>query len=164
MITRIHEAEPLVKHISCDCKCKFNSTTYNSNQKWSKHTCQCECKKYQTCKKDSNWNPSTCISENSKFLKSIGDTSVIVCDEIINATDSVSKNVTNTMPTNMTNIISTNVPNTVSINSDDKKLRYKTNCYIFHVLLVIILLFTIAIICYHYAKRSSAQNKSILAY
>ena len=24
----------LVKHISCDCKCKFNSTTCNSNQKW----------------------------------------------------------------------------------------------------------------------------------
>ena len=50
MITRIHEAEPLVKHISCDCKCKFNSTTYNSNQKWSKHKCQCECKNIRHAK------------------------------------------------------------------------------------------------------------------
>ena len=23
------------EHISCDCKCKFNSTTWNSNQKWN---------------------------------------------------------------------------------------------------------------------------------
>ena len=34
-------------------------------------------------KKDYSWNPSTCISENSKYLKSITDTSVIKCGEII---------------------------------------------------------------------------------
>ena len=33
MITRINEVKTLVKHISCDCKCKFNSATCNSNQK-----------------------------------------------------------------------------------------------------------------------------------
>ena len=27
------EAKTMVKHISCDCKWKFNSTTCNSNQK-----------------------------------------------------------------------------------------------------------------------------------
>ena len=27
------------KHISCDCKCKFNSTTCNSNQKWNNKRC-----------------------------------------------------------------------------------------------------------------------------
>ena len=26
MITRTNEAKTMVKHISCDCKCKFNST------------------------------------------------------------------------------------------------------------------------------------------
>ena len=36
MITRINEAKTLMKHISCDCKCKFNSTTCNSNKKWNK--------------------------------------------------------------------------------------------------------------------------------
>ena len=53
------------------------------------------------------WNPSTCICENSRYLKSI------VCDEIINVTDGGLTNVTNTIPTNVTS--------TVSINSDDKK-------------------------------------------
>ena len=31
-ITSINEAKTLVKHISCDCKCKFSSRTRNSNQ------------------------------------------------------------------------------------------------------------------------------------
>ena len=45
---------------------------------------------------------------------------------------------------------------TVLINSHNKKVRYKMVCYIFHdFLLVIILLFTIAIICYHYTKHGS---------
>ena len=43
---------------------------------------------------------------------------------------------------------------------DDKKVRYKMN-YVFHaVLLAIILLFIIAIICYHYTKQR-AQQKNI---
>ena len=46
----------MTKHISCDCKCKFNNTTCTSNQKWNKKTCQCECKNCRTCKKDSSWN------------------------------------------------------------------------------------------------------------
>ena len=32
-ITRINEAKTMVKQISCNCKCKFNSPTCNSNQK-----------------------------------------------------------------------------------------------------------------------------------
>ena len=39
MITRINEVKTLVKHI----KCKFNSTKYNSNQKWNNDKCQGEC-------------------------------------------------------------------------------------------------------------------------
>ena len=114
MKTRTNEAKTLVKHISCNCKCEINSTICNSNQKWNNVTCQCECKKYCTCKKDYSWNCSTCICENSRFLKSIVDTSVIMCNEIIHAADSVSENVINTIPTN--------VISTISINSDDKKV------------------------------------------
>ena len=33
IITNKNEAKTMTKHISCDCKCKFNSTTCNSNQK-----------------------------------------------------------------------------------------------------------------------------------
>ena len=51
-IRRINEAKTLVKCISCDCKCRFDSTTCNSNLKWNNGKCQCECKKYHTCKKD----------------------------------------------------------------------------------------------------------------
>ena len=52
MITYKNEAKAMRKHISCDCKCKFISTTWNSNQKWNNKSCQCECKIYPTCKKD----------------------------------------------------------------------------------------------------------------
>ena len=67
---------------------------------------------------------------------------MIACDEIIY----------------VMNIVSTNV----SINSDDKKVRYKKVCYILHtVLLVFMLLYMIAIICYHYAKNESKLKKCI---
>ena len=36
MITTKNEAKTMEKHISCNCKCKFNSTTCISNQKWYK--------------------------------------------------------------------------------------------------------------------------------
>ena len=62
MITNKDEAKAMKEHISCDCKYKFNSATCNSEQKWNNKTCQCECK-----------NPSTCICQNSKYLKSIAD-------------------------------------------------------------------------------------------
>ena len=85
---------------------------------------------------------------------------MIACDEIINATDSVSRNVTNTIPTNMTDTISINVTSTVSTNSDNEKVRYKMDCYISHTfLLVIILLFTTAIVYYHYPKRRTKQKR-----
>ena len=69
MITNKNEAKTMTKHISCDCQCKFNSTTCNSNQKWNNEAFQCECQNYCKCKKDYSWNPSTCICQNSKYLK-----------------------------------------------------------------------------------------------
>ena len=33
-ITNKNEAKTMAKHVSCDYKSKFNSITYNSNQKW----------------------------------------------------------------------------------------------------------------------------------
>ena len=57
-----------------------NSKTCNSNQKWSNKTCQCEFKTYHKCEKGFNCNHSTCICENIKYLKSVADTSVTMCD------------------------------------------------------------------------------------
>ena len=72
---------------------------------------------------------------DGEHLKSIADTLVIACDETIHVMDILSTNMTNTIPTN------------VSTNSDGKKVRFKMDCYILHiVLLKIILLFIIAII------------------
>ena len=67
MITNKNEAKVMTEHISCDCKCKFDSSIYNLNKKWNNRTCQCRCKNYHMCMKDYSWNPSTCICENSKY-------------------------------------------------------------------------------------------------
>ena len=52
MITNKNEAKTITKHISCHCKCKFNSSTCESNQEWNNKTCQVECKNYRKCEKD----------------------------------------------------------------------------------------------------------------
>ena len=102
-IIRINEGNTVVKHISYDFKSKFNSTTFNSNQKWKIDTCQCECKNYRTCEKDYSWNRSicengsTCFCENGKYLKSIADDSKIICNEITYAMDIVSTNISTTV-------------------------------------------------------------------
>ena len=66
-------------------------TTANANsivqleiqiKKLNNETCQCV-KIVVHAKKDYNWNPSTCISQNGKYLKSIADILVIACDEIV---------------------------------------------------------------------------------
>ena len=44
---------------------------------------------YNISEKGYNWNPVTCICENGKYLASIIGDSVIVCDETIKETKSV---------------------------------------------------------------------------
>ena len=39
MISNKNEANAMKEHISCDCKCKFNSPMCNSNQKLNNETC-----------------------------------------------------------------------------------------------------------------------------
>ena len=47
MIINKNEAKAMKKHISYDCKSKFNNTTVSSYQKWNNKTCQCECQNYR---------------------------------------------------------------------------------------------------------------------
>ena len=71
---------------------------------------------------------------------------MIKCDEIINASGSVSRNVTST----------------VSKKIFLTKKRYKMDCYILHIaLLVIIEIFIKAIIFYHSSKHRSKLKKGI---
>ena len=111
MITNKDEAKAMTEHTSCDFKCKFNSEIYNSNQKSNNETCQSECKNYHRCEKDYSWNSSTCICENNKYLKSVADTSVTKCDEIVIVMNNLSTKKTNTLTTKKTNTIATNVTN-----------------------------------------------------
>ena len=83
MITWINESKTLAKHISCECKCKFDGRNSNSDQWWNNRKCLCECKKRNLYEKDYVWNPATCNCENVKYLASIMDDSVIMFDEII---------------------------------------------------------------------------------
>ena len=83
------------------------------------------------------------ICENSKYLKSVADTSATEFDQIVTVIDNLSTKNTNTIETNFTI--------TVYINCHSKKVR---DCYISHrILLVIILPLIITIICNHYAKK-----------
>ena len=39
MIVGISESKTLTKHVSCECKCKFDSRKCDSNPKWNNHKC-----------------------------------------------------------------------------------------------------------------------------
>ena len=58
-------------------------------------SCQCECKTYHKCEKGYSWNPSTCICENSKYLKDAAGTSVTKYDEIVIVMNNLSIKKTN---------------------------------------------------------------------
>ena len=79
-------------------------------------------------KNEYSWNPSSCICENSGYLKNLADNSVLRCNEIVSVTDSVSTNVTST--------ISINVTSTVLINFDDKKVWFKMDYHILHMFFI----------------------------
>ena len=72
VITGINESKTLAKHISCECKCKFDGRKCN----------RCECKKHHVCEKGHIWNPATSSCKVGKYLASIIDNLVIKCDEI----------------------------------------------------------------------------------
>ena len=86
MIARINESKALTNYISCKCRCTFGCSKYNSNQKWINDKCWSKCKKYQMCNENYNWNATTCICEDGKYLGSIIDNSVITCDKIMSGT------------------------------------------------------------------------------
>ena len=49
MVTGINESKTLTKHMSWECKCRFDGAKCNSNQWWNNYKCQCECKKHHIC-------------------------------------------------------------------------------------------------------------------
>ena len=127
------EAKAMTEHISCDFK--FNGTTCNSKQKWNSKTYQCGCKNHCKCKKGYSCNPRTCICENSKYFKSVADTSVTERDEIVIFMYIILRKRTST--------IATYITSNPSINCRSKKAR---DCYILHAVLLMTKLILIIII------------------
>ena len=100
MITGKNESK-LTKSISNECKCKFDERKCNSNQKWNNDKCWCKCKKH-ICEKEYILNLPTFSYKNGKYLASIMDDSVIMCDEIIAREAKLFDKETKTVPTNFT--------------------------------------------------------------
>ena len=96
MITDKDEAKAMTEHISCDCKCKFNSATCNSKQNGIIKYVNVNAKNFYKCEKGYSWN-------------------LFILDEIV----IVMKN----LSTEKINIIATNVTSTASINCHSKKVR-----------------------------------------
>ena len=40
-MTGINQSKTLAKHISCECKCRFDGRKCNSDQPWNNDNCQC---------------------------------------------------------------------------------------------------------------------------
>ena len=83
--------------------------------------------------KDCVWNPSTCNCENGKYLASILDDSVIICDEIIYAEEKT---------------------------LNEKNITCKTqNFYILLTFLLITIVLLIAVSIYRYLIKYQAKQK-----
>ena len=83
----MNESKTLTKHISCECKCRFDGRKCDSGQWWNIDKCWCKCKKPHVYEKDSVGNLSACNCENGKYLASIMKDSAIVRDEFIEPYD-----------------------------------------------------------------------------
>ena len=92
MITGTNELKILTKHISCKCKCRFDVIQINGGIMINVY----ESVKNAMYVKKIVWNPATYNCENVKYLPSIIDDSVIICDEVIESYDEEIKNI----PTN----------------------------------------------------------------
>ena len=140
MITEINESKTLTKHISRECKSKFDYRKCNSNQKWNNDKCWCECKNLKerrVCGKDYIWNFATFHCENGTYLASVIDDSVIKYHEIMEETKTMPSK---TIPTK-----------TISTRFNGKKVNCKIkNFYILltFLLIAIALLITVSIYCY----------------
>ena len=78
--------ETLTKHILCKCKCRFDERKCNSDQWWNNDKCLWEFKKRHVCMNDFTYN-----CKNWKYLASIMDDSVYMCDETIESFDRKTK-------------------------------------------------------------------------
>ena len=85
VITGINESKTITEHIICKCECKFDSKniTRIKNGITINVGVSVKIQKNIICaKKNHIWNPATCSCKNGKYVESIIDDSVVICDEI----------------------------------------------------------------------------------
>ena len=62
-LMRLNETRNVLRHESCKCICRLNSSACNSKQIWNSDTCRCDCNEdfagIINCTKGYMWNPST---------------------------------------------------------------------------------------------------------
>ena len=63
-LTMLNKTRNVLRHESCKCVCKLNSSVCNNKQIWNSKTCRDDCKEdfagMINCSKGYTWNPSTC--------------------------------------------------------------------------------------------------------
>ena len=79
MITGINESKTLIKHISCESKCKCDRTNVSQINGGITISIDVSVKNIMYVKKII-WIPATCNCGNGKHLPSVIDDSVIMCD------------------------------------------------------------------------------------
>ena len=84
MITGINKSKKLIKHVSCELKCKCDVWKCNSIKNGIMINDDASVENIYV-KKDYLWNPATCSCKNGHYLLSNIDGSVITCDEITDA-------------------------------------------------------------------------------
>ena len=83
-LMRLNETRNVLRHESCKCICRLNSSVCNSKQIWNSDTCRCDCNEdfagiindcnedfagIINCTKGYMWNPSTCECQCDMWCK-----------------------------------------------------------------------------------------------
>ena len=72
-LMRLNETRNVLRHESCKCVCRLNSSVCNSKQIWNSDTCRCDCNEdfagIINCTKGYMWNPSTCECQRGMWCK-----------------------------------------------------------------------------------------------
>ena len=72
-LMRLNGTRNVLRHESCKCVCKLNSSVCNNKQIWNDDTCRCDCNEDLTdiisCDKGYTWNPSTCECQRDTWCK-----------------------------------------------------------------------------------------------
>ena len=72
-LMRLNETRSVLRHESCKCVCKLNSSVCNNKQIWNSDTCRCACNEdfasIINCTKGYTWNPSTCECQCDTWCK-----------------------------------------------------------------------------------------------